>query len=227
AGTSGPGTAAGTAADVPAPRTAWAAPTASTARVAWHSATVPAFPATAGPPKWGKESSPCSPRNREDDPARRLGWVRSPPQSSEGLPSVPLTLHTGDGSRSRARTSAYSGIRVKTGRHEVDEEQVEHRHRESHDVDDRGTGASPTGRRTGVQVRGVDHPGHEGDGLLGVPTPEPTPRRLGPHGAAQDAEGEHREREHGRPVSDLVEDVGRRQFRGEPAEFHRVPVMGR
>ena len=76
--------------------------------------------------------------------------------------------------------------------------------------------AAPPGRQPavarGVQVGRVDHPGDEGDRLLGVPAPEPAPGRLRP-----DRPGDHRERvEREGHDSDPV---------GQPVERVRAPIQ--
>ena len=122
----------------------------------------------------------------------------------EGTPGDPaLTAAT-----SGAVGGSESGVRVQAVCEEVHAEVVDQEAGEP-DQPERGRlASSPAGGRAGVQVAGVDDPGDEGPGLLGVPAPVAAPGVLGPDRAGDDGEGPQREDERVDPVGQAVEGRG-------------------
>ena len=107
--------------------------------------------------------------------------------------------------RPRTRSELDPGVGVQAGDEQVDADEVEPERGQPDHRDHRRPPAPPAGGGAGVQVSGVDHPGDQGPGLLGVPAPVAAPGVLGPDRAGGDGEGPQREGEGEEPVRQHVE----------------------
>ena len=107
--------------------------------------------------------------------------------------------------RCSRRPATDARVAVQADDEHVDHVVVDDQRAEGGDGEAGGALALPARGRAGVQVAGVDHPGDERPGLLGVPAPVATPGRLGPDGAGDDREGPDRERERDQAVGGAVE----------------------
>src|SRR5580704_3514250 len=103
---------------------------------------------------------------------------------------------------------AHAGVGVQAGHPEVDADHVEQQAAEADQLDEGGASAAPSAGGAGVEVAGVDDPGDERPGLLGVPAPVPAPGVVGPDGAGDDPERPDREGEQDRPVGQPVQHGG-------------------
>src|ERR1700722_3074576 len=103
---------------------------------------------------------------------------------------------------------AHAGVGGQAGHPEVDPDDVEQQAAEADQLDEGGAPAAPAASSAGVQVAGVDDPGDERPGLLGVPAPVPAPGVVSPDGAGDDPERPDREGEQDGPVGETVQHGG-------------------
>ena len=80
-----------------------------------------------------------------------------------------------------------------------------HRH-ESHNGDPGNLLAVPAPHQAQMEQGGVDEPGNQGPGLLGVPGPVGAPGGIGPHGPGNDTDGQKKKPEHHHLVCQLIDE---------------------
>ena len=106
-------------------------------------------------------------------------------------------------------TTSSGGVAVDGGEENVHSHEGEDHRGEADDGEPGGAFTPPVLAQPEVEVDGVDDPGDQRPGLLGVPGPVARPRLLRPDGAADDDDGEHQEAEDHHPVA---EDVAHLRF---------------